>query len=304
MRAPVSTVVVVAAGVVVVAAAGIVGYYFYGRKKKPLVTLLDPTVKYQLRLIDKEVLSHDTRKFRFALPSEEHILGLPVGKHVYLSARIDGNLVVRPYTPVSSDDDHGFVDLVVKIYFRNVHPKFPEGGKMSQHLEGLRVGDVVDFRGPGGLLEYQSTGTFAVQPDKKSPPETKSASTLGLIAGGTGITPMLQLVRAIIKDPSDRTICHLLFANQTEKDILLRDELEEIQARHPDRFKLWFTVDRAPEGWEYSQGFISADMIQEHLPPPSDDCMMLMCGPPPMIQFACNPNLDKLGYRQSQRFAY
>ena len=35
---------------------------------------------------------------------------------------------------------------------------------------------------------------------------------------------------------------------QTEKDILLRDELEEVQARHPDRFKLWFTVDRAPEG--------------------------------------------------------
>jgi len=46
-------------------------------------------------------------------------LFLPVvlsqGKHVYLSARIDGNLIVRPYTPVSSDDDKGFVDLVVKV---------------------------------------------------------------------------------------------------------------------------------------------------------------------------------------------
>lgn len=305
MKYAVSTAAVVTVGVVLATTAGVVlGYYFLGRKKKPLVTLQDPSVKYPLRLIDKEVISHDTRKFRFALPSEKHVLGLPVGKHVYLSARIDGNLVVRPYTPVSSDDDRGFVDLVVKIYFRNVHPKFPEGGKMSQYLEGLRVGDVIDFRGPGGLLEYKGTGVFAVQPDKKSPPETKSASSLGLIAGGTGITPMLQLVRAIIKDPSDRTTCHLLFANQTEKDILLRDELEEIQARNPDRFKLWFTVDHAPEGWEYSQGFISADMIQEHLPPAGEECLVLMCGPPPMIQFACNPNLDKLGYRQSQRFAY
>ncbi len=47
------------------------------------------------------------------------VLFLPVflsqGKHVYLSARIDGNLIVRPYTPVSSDDDKGFVDLVVKV---------------------------------------------------------------------------------------------------------------------------------------------------------------------------------------------
>lgn len=39
----------------------------------------------------------------------------PAGQHIYLSARIDGNLVIRPYTPVSSDDDKGFVDLVIKV---------------------------------------------------------------------------------------------------------------------------------------------------------------------------------------------
>uniref|UniRef100_A0A672QIF2 Cytochrome b5 reductase 1 n=2 Tax=Sinocyclocheilus grahami TaxID=75366 RepID=A0A672QIF2_SINGR len=175
---------------------------------------------------------------------------------------------------------------------------------MSQYLESLRIGDVIDFRGPGGLLEYKGQGQFAIQADKKTPAETKTVRTLGLIAGGTGITPMLQLIRDIIKNSSDTTTCSLLFANQTEKDILLKDDLEEIQARHPDRFKLWFTVDQAPADWEYSQGFINAEMIQEHLPPPSDDSMILMCGPPPMIQFACNPNLDKLGYRQSQRFVY
>ncbi|KAL0625473.1 NADH-cytochrome b5 reductase 3 [Plecturocebus cupreus] len=62
-----------------------------------------------------QIISHDTRRFRFALPSPQHILGLPVGQHIYLSARIDGNLVIRPYTPVSSDDDKGFVDLVIKV---------------------------------------------------------------------------------------------------------------------------------------------------------------------------------------------
>lgn len=40
---------------------------------------------------------------------------VPAGQHIYLSARVDGNLVIRPYTPVSSDDDKGFVDLVVKV---------------------------------------------------------------------------------------------------------------------------------------------------------------------------------------------
>ena len=38
-----------------------------------------------------------------------------MGQHVYLSARIDGNLVIRPYTPVSSDDDAGYMDLVIKV---------------------------------------------------------------------------------------------------------------------------------------------------------------------------------------------
>ncbi|KAM3858950.1 NADH-cytochrome b5 reductase 3 [Diretmus argenteus] len=273
-------------------------------KRKPAITLEDPNIKYALRLIDKQIVSHDTRKFRFALPSPEHVLGLPIGQHIYLSARIDGKLVVRPYTPVSSDDDKGYVDLVVKIYFKDVNPKFPEGGKMSQYLESLKINDTIDFRGPSGLLIYKGKGVFAIQADKKAPPEMKTAKHVGMIAGGTGITPMLQLITAVMKDPQDQTVCHLLFANQTEKDILLRPELEEIMVNHPDRFQLWFTVDRAPDDWEYSEGFISEDMVRDHLPPPDEDTLILMCGPPPMIQFACVPNLDKVGHSNSQRFHF
>jgi cytochrome-b5 reductase len=45
-------------------------------------------------------------------------------------------------------------------------------------------------------------------------------------------------------------------------------------------------------------------MLQEHMPPPSDQTLILMCGPPPMINFACQPNLDKLGYSKEMRFSY
>ena len=218
------------------------------QRSTPAITLENPDIKYPLRLIDKEVVNHDTRRFRFALPSPQHILGLPVGQHIYLSARIDGNLVIRPYTPVSSDDDKGFVDLVIKVYFKDTHPKFPAGGKMSQYLESMKIGDTIEFRGPNGLLVYQGKGKFAIRPDKKSSPVIKTVKSVGMIAGGTGITPMLQVIRAIMKDPDDHTVCHLLFANQTEKDILLRPELEELRNEHSARFKLWYTVDRAPEG--------------------------------------------------------
>ena len=90
--------------------------------------------------MERKEISQDTRTFKFALPDDNHILGLPVGQHIYLSAKVDGKLIVRSYTPISSDDDLGFVELLIKVYFANTHPKFPDGGKMTQYLESLKIG--------------------------------------------------------------------------------------------------------------------------------------------------------------------
>jgi len=277
---------------------------FLGKKKKQPVTLEMSNVNYPLQLVDREEISPDTRRFRFALPSAEHCLGLPVGQHVYLSAKINGELVIRPYTPTSSDDDLGFVDLVIKVYFPGVHPRFPDGGKMSQYLEKMELGSTINFRGPSGHLTYGGRGHFHVKKDKKTPAETKVAKKVGMIAGGTGITPMLQLIRAALKDPKDETCMWLIFANQTENDILLRTELEEVAGDHPGRFSLWYTLDRPDDGWKFSKGFINAEMVGAHLPPAGEDTLILMCGPPPMINFACKPALAELKYAEDMQFAY
>ncbi|XP_032691469.1 NADH-cytochrome b5 reductase 2 isoform X2 [Odontomachus brunneus] len=274
------------------------------KKKKSPVLLVDPVVKYSLPLIQKDIISHDTRKFRFGLPTPKHVLGLPIGQHVHLTAKIREEVVIRAYTPVSSDDDEGYVDLVIKVYFKNVHPKFPEGGKLSQYLENMKIGDTIDFRGPSGRLVYKGNGTMSIKLLRKEPPVEYNIKKIVMLAGGTGITPMLQLIRAIIKDKTDETQTSLLFANQTEKDILLRNELDGIAKDHPDKLKVWYTVDTSSDGWPYSTGFINADMIKNHMFPPSPDTIVLMCGPAPMINFACTPNLDKLGYDTKLRFAY
>ena len=63
---------------------------------------LDPKKKIQLTLIEKEELTKDVRRFRFALPSEKHVLGLPIGKHIMLSYTDgEGGNVGRTYTPVT-----------------------------------------------------------------------------------------------------------------------------------------------------------------------------------------------------------
>ncbi|KAL9904734.1 NADH-cytochrome b5 reductase 3 isoform X1 [Glossina fuscipes] len=270
-----------------------------------LRTLVDANDKYQLPLIEKEIISHDTRRFRFGLPSHQHILGLPVGQHIHLIATIDNELVIRPYTPISSDDDVGYVDLVIKVYFKDTHPKFPAGGKMSQYLEQMKIGDKISFRGPSGRLQYMGNGNFSIKKLRKDPPKTVTAKRVNMIAGGTGITPMLQLIRDILKrGEKDGTELALLFANQSEKDILLRNELDDLAQRHSKQFKVWYTVDKAAEGWSYDVGFIDEKMIKTHLFSASESTVVLMCGPPPMINFACNPALDTLGYHPDTRFAY
>ncbi|XP_038213384.1 NADH-cytochrome b5 reductase 2 isoform X2 [Zerene cesonia] len=297
----------VAAGVVVIT---VIAHCVWGKKargsptKKNPITLVDHNIKYPLPLIERQELSHDTRRFRFGLPSPDHVLGLPIGQHIHLSAKINDDLVIRAYTPVSSDKEKGYVDLVIKVYFKNVHPKFPDGGKMSQYLESLKIGDTIDVRGPSGKLVYMNNGTFHIKKQLKAPPTPVKVKKINMIAGGTGIAPMLQLIRHICQDPEDNTQIKLLFANQTEDDILLRNELEQYQREHPEQFSLWYTVDRPKEGWTYSSGFINDEMVREHLFPPSNDVIVLMCGPPPMINFACNPALDKLNFSTDMRFAY
>ena len=269
-----------------------------------LKTLEDPNEKYMLPLIEKEEISHDTRKYRFELPTNEHILGLPVGQHIYLSATINNELVIRSYTPVSSDDDKGFVDLIVKVYKKNVHPKFPEGGKLTQYMDQMLFGDKIAFRGPSGKMQYLGNGKFSIKKLRKDPPQTMTVKNVNMISGGSGITPMLQLITEVFKHLDDGTNLKLLYANQSEQDILLRNELDRIASKNPEKFKVWYTVDRATEQWKFSTGFINEEMIKEHLFSPSDNTITLMCGPPPMVNFCCLPILDKLGYSKEMSFVY
>lgn len=251
---------------------------------------LNSREKISCKLVSKTYISHNTRLFRFALPSEDQLLGLPVGKHIFLYATIGDKLCIRAYTPTSSVDEVGFFDLLIKVYFKGVHPKYPNGGLMSQHLDSLSIGSMLDVKGPLGHIEYTGRGNFLVHGKQRF------AKRLAMLAGGTGITPIYQVAQAILKDPEDHTEMHLVYANHAEDDILLREELDAWAKTHCDRFKVWYVVGIAKEGWQYSVGRITESIMREHLPKSSSDALALTCGPPPMIEFAVQPNLEKMGY--------
>ncbi|KAL1848201.1 hypothetical protein Plec18170_008111 [Paecilomyces lecythidis] len=238
----------------------------------PRPRVLDPQKWRNFKLVKKTRVSPNVYRFVFGLPRADDVLGLPTGQHIALRATINGQSVSRSYTPVSNNTDLGRIELLVKVY---------EGGLMTKHLESMEIGDTIDIRGPKGAMQY----------------DRGYAKHIGMIAGGTGITPMYQLIRAICEDEKDSTHMSLLYANNTEEDIILKEELDNFAQKHPHKFKVIYILSRPSDSWTGQKGFVTIDLIKEHLAPALSDSKVLLCGPPPMIN-VMKKNLTGLGFRE------
>jgi len=295
---------------IVSAVALVLGFLYMALNKKKTVLPMDDFKPFPL--IRKTVLSHDTAEYVFGLPTPESILGLPTGQHIslrFFHTDKDGNTsqVMRSYTPVSDNTTLGEIILVVKVYRAGVHPKFPDGGKLSQHLDSLKIGETIDIKGPKGHMEYLGNGgNYWIKPVGK-PKQTKQCNQFIMIAGGTGITPMLQVANYMFRN-NDSVKVHLLYANQTKDDILCRKELDAMVKEFPDKMKVNYTIDRPPTdgSWKGSVGFISKEMIDEHcvFNGSAKNTQVFLCGPPPMLKFACFPHLKELGFTKDDWFAF
>lgn len=235
--------------------------------------LLDPVTYSHLPLKDKVMLSPNVYRFTFTLPTTETVLGLPIGQHVAIKADVAGESVSRSYTPVSNNADRGVLELVIKVY--------PDGKLTNNYLADLQVGDEVLFRGPKGAMRY-TRGL---------------AKKIGMVAGGTGITPMFQVIRGICEDDRDLTQVSLIYANRTEQDILLRKELDTFARRYPKQFKVYYLLDQPPADWAYGKGYCTQELIGEKLPSATADTKMMLCGPPGMVNAAKNAMVN-LGFEK------
>ena len=184
--------------------------------------------------------------YRFNLPTTNSILGLPIGQHISVAATLeqpDGQHkeIVRSYTPISSDENHGYFDLLIKSY---------PTGNISKHMALMKVGQALKVKGPKGAMVYTAN----------------LVKRFGMIAGGTGITPMLQIIRAIIRGRpqnggTDTTEVDLIFANVNKEDILLKEDLDSL-AEDDKGFRVHYVLNNPPEKWEGGVGFVTSDMIK------------------------------------------
>lgn len=244
-------------------------------------------------------ISHDTKIFKFRLPDEAQCLGLPIGQHLLLKAKIktsehpDGEEVCRKYTPTSPLDEVGFFDIPIKIYYKGTHPKFPEGGKMTQYLDNLKPGESIKVAGPRGGMIYLGNGEFQFTKGDKT--YVKKIRNVGMIAGGTGITPCFQILQYVANNKDENLNMSLIYANRSEEDILLRPILEQFLTEQ--KMHLYYTLDNPPENWTQGKGYVTQEMIRDNLPPPASDTLIVHCGPGPM-NFMVRQHLENLGYKE------
>jgi nitrate reductase (NAD(P)H) len=135
-----------------------------------------------------------------------------------------------------------------------------------------------------------------------------------MIAGGTGVAPMLQMIVAVLSNPADKTKIAFLFANKSEKDILLRYTLDRLQREHPARFSVHYTISKAGSGWTGSTGRVSKDMIAKNcfaaegtkgtINVRALTTVALLCGPPSLEEDTCIPALKALGYTDANIIRY
>lgn len=182
----------------------------------------DDMENFKLALSSKKQLTHDTweLEYTFGEGREDWYLGMKTGGHLLFEATIDGKIVSRKYTPVSSIHQKGKVVFVIKAYAPT--EKFPAGGIMSQWICAKPVGYMQDFCEGNARFDYLGNAMFSVNQ------QARKITKLGLICMGTGIAPIFSVLQSI-KEAKDTSIqVQVLYSNRTEGDMLLGTDLNAI----------------------------------------------------------------------------
>lgn len=281
---------------------GAAGYLYLERQSKHSAKQekgpLDPNNFIDFKLKKVEPYNHNTAKFIFELPNNE-AASSPVASCLVVRASdpqaltdAKGNPIVRPYTPISAPDEKGVLTLLVKKY---------DNGNASKFIHGMKEGETLAIKGPIPKFPYQ----------------INEFDQVALIGGGSGITPLYQVLTHALSDKANKTKFKLLFSNVTSKDILLREELDALQKKYPENLDIVYLVDKPEGGWKGPTGFITSDTIKKHVAPPTlkDKVKIFVCGPPGQVSALAGKKagmkqgelggiLKDLGYSEEQVFKF
>ncbi|KAJ8290870.1 hypothetical protein GJAV_G00018630 [Gymnothorax javanicus] len=239
-------------------------------------------------LVSKTDVTHDTRLLGLQLPLGTH-MQVPVGRHIYLRAPVQGSEVVKPYTPVdrtltphsqsSSEREQSTIFLMIKIY--------PDGA-LTPFLDSLNIGDYVSISGPEGSFSDRLLS---------------EVTHLFLLAAGTGLTPMARLIPLALRDMAALRKAKFLFFNRKERDILWRSELDAL-AGEEERFEVEYVLSEPSDGWSGQRGRVEATMLSDFLSCPEEHKRLVcICGPAAFTELA-QGMVRELGFSEEEIHAF
>lgn len=190
------------------------------------------------------------------------------GQYVNLFVEVDGVHTSRPFSISSPPTQTGHYDLTVR--------RAPGGFVSDYLLDRARVGDCFESTGPVGDFTYNPLF---------------HGSALVFLAGGSGITPFMSMIREIADRGLKRRV-HLLYGSRTPDDVIFREELGEIARRHSG-IVVDTVISEPPPGYEGRTGLLSVECIRECIGEPGGR-MFYVCGPQAMYSY-CREALASLG---------
>lgn len=235
---------------------------------------MSPLIKWQIATVSA-IKPETTRIKTFTLTLPQWIPHLP-GQHydVRLTAP-DGYQAQRSYSVASNPERRGEIDLTVE---------YLKDGEVSSYMHEVLVpGDLIEVRGPiGGYFVW----------------ETSIGGPLLLVAGGSGVVPLMSMLRHRAVTGT-KIPTRLLYSSRSLVDVIYLKELETLQSANTG-LEVFHTLTRAqPPGWTGYSRRIDDQMLREVASPLGVNPRVYICGPTPMVESAAD-SLVRIGIPQAQ----
>jgi ring-1,2-phenylacetyl-CoA epoxidase subunit PaaE len=229
---------------------------------------------HPLRVAEIVAETADANSIRFEIPPDlRDAFAFRAGQHLTLRATIDGEEVRRNYSLCTAPADADWMVTVKRI-----------GGGLFSNWVGdhLKPGDTIEVMVPHGSF------TTDFQPDRKR-------HVVG-IAGGSGITPVMSLIKTLLREePQSRFT--LLYGNRDSSSVIFLEALAALKDKHLGRFEIYHFLDQEEQDIELFNGMLDRARIEEaiaHLVPDAADVdAWFICGPGPMMDAAEGALLDR-----------
>jgi len=229
---------------------------------------------YPLRVAAIVPETAEANSIRFEIPDDlRDTFAFKAGQHLTLKADIGGEEVRRNYSLCTAPDERDWMVTVKRI----------GGGVFSNWIgDHLKAGDTVEVMPPHGSFTTELNASAKRQ-------------VVG-IAGGSGITPVMSLIRTILKsEPQSRFT--LLYGNRDSSSIIFLEELAKLKNRYLDRLELYHFLDAEEGDIDLFNGMLDRarvdDAIEHLIGTPKEISDWFICGPGPMMDAAESALIDR-----------